>query len=158
MISAIYESPIGPLTLASNGAALTQLEFEHPRHPLPEQPRGEDDVLRATRRQLDLYFAGKLKAFDLPLAPKGTPFQQKVWAALLTIPYGATRSYAQQAVAIGQPTATRAVGLANGRNPIAVIVPCHRVIGANGALTGFGGGIERKQTLLDLVQGQELIR
>jgi methylated-DNA-[protein]-cysteine S-methyltransferase len=158
MISAIYESPIGPLTLASNGAALTQLEFEHPRPPLPEQPRGEDDVLRATRHQLDLYFAGKLKAFDLPLAPKGTPFQQKVWAALLTIPYGATRSYAQQAVAIGQPTATRAVGLANGRNPIAVIVPCHRVIGANGALTGFGGGIERKQTLLDLEQGQVLIR
>jgi methylated-DNA-[protein]-cysteine S-methyltransferase len=114
--------------------------------------------LDTVRKQLDAYFAGKLRAFDVALAPKGTPFQQKVWAALLTIPYGATRSYGQQAAAVGNPAASRAVGLANGRNPISVIIPCHRVIGANGSLTGYGGGMERKQLLLDLEQGQALIR
>lgn len=158
MISAVHESPIGPLTLISNGAALTFVEFEKGRYPAPSHPRGEDGIIAAARRQLDLYFMGKLQAFDLPLAAKGTPFQQKVWAALRAIPYGATRSYAQQAAAIGQPKAMRAVGLANGRNPIPIIVPCHRVIGANGSLTGFGGGIERKRALLELEQGQALFR
>lgn len=158
MISAIHDSPVGKLTLTSDGAAITAIEFESPRHALPAQPRGDDKIIAAARRQLDQYFAGKRREFDLPLAPKGTPFQQQAWAALLTIPYGVTRSYGQQASAIGKPAAVRAVGLANGRNPIAIVIPCHRVIGANGSLTGYGGGVERKKLLLDLEQGQSLIR
>lgn len=158
MISCIHDSPIGPLTLHSSGAALTGLEFDQPRYPLPPSPAGEDAVLALARRELDAYFAGKLKAFSVPLAPKGTPFQLKVWMALRAIPYGATRSYGQQAAAIGQPKAVRAVGLANGKNPISIIVPCHRVIGASGSLTGFGGGLARKQALLDLEQGRSQVR
>jgi methylated-DNA-[protein]-cysteine S-methyltransferase len=158
MISAIHDSPVGPLTLMSNGKALTRCEFENPRYPFEAAPRGEDAVIAKARKQLDAYFAGKLRAFDLPLAPQGTAFQQKVWAALLKIPYGATRSYGQQATAIGSPKAMRAVGLANGRNPIAIIIPCHRVIGANGSLTGYGGGMARKQLLLDLEQGAPQLR
>lgn len=157
MISCIHDSPVGPLTLHSDGAALTGLEFDEPRYPLAASPRGEDKVLAQARRELDAYFAGKLRAFNVALAPCGTPFQQKVWAALRAIPYGATRTYGQQALAIGQPKAVRAVGLANGKNPISIIVPCHRVIGASGSLTGFGGGLPRKQTLLDLEQGASLI-
>lgn len=99
--------------------------------------------------QLGEYFAGHRVDFDLPLVPAGTPFQQKVWMALRDIPYGRTMSYGEIALELGQPTASRAVGLANGRNPLAVIVPCHRVIGSNGSLTGFGGGLERKRWLLD---------
>jgi len=157
-VSTVYESPVGPLTLISNGAALTDLQFEDPRYAYTPAPAGNDKLLDAARRQLDSYFAGKLRAFDLPLAPKGTPFQQRVWQALLTIPYGFTRSYGQQAAAIGSPQASRAVGLANGRNPISIIIPCHRVIGANGSLTGYGGGMGRKKSLLDLEQGEPLIR
>jgi len=154
MKSAIHESPVGPLTLVSDGAALKRLDFANPRYPAPVPPRGEDAVLRAARRQLDAYFDNRLKAFDVTLAAEGTPFQRKVWAALMHIGYGETCSYGQLAAAIGSPAASRAVGLANGRNPIAIIVPCHRVIGANGALTGYGGGMERKQLLLDLEQGR----
>lgn len=157
-ISTVYDSPCGPLTLISNGAALTDLQFENPRYPYTPAPLGSDAILDKARRQLDQYFAGKLRVFELPLAPKGTPFQQRVWQALLAIPYGATRSYGQQAVAIGSPQASRAVGLANGRNPISIIIPCHRVIGSKGALTGYGGGMERKQLLLDLERGQRLFR
>lgn len=157
-ISTVYESPCGPLTLISNGAALTDLQFESPRYAYAPAPAGDDSILDAARRQLDQYFAGKLRAFDLPLAPKGTEFQQRVWQALLAIPYGVTRSYGQQAAAIGSPQASRAVGLANGRNPISIVVPCHRVIGANGSLTGYGGGMARKQLLLELEQGGPLIR
>lgn len=157
-ISTVYESPCGPLTLISNGAALTDLQFENPRYTYAPAPAGSDSILDQARRQLDQYFAGKLRVFDLPLAPQGTPFQQRVWQALLTIPYGMTRSYGQQAAAIGSPQASRAVGLANGRNPISIIVPCHRVIGANGSLTGYGGGMARKQLLLELEQGEPLIR
>lgn len=157
-ISTVYDSPCGPLTLISNGAALTDLQFENPRYPYTPAPPGSDAILDKARRQLDQYFAGKLRVFELPLAPKGTPFQQRVWQALLAIPYGATRSYGQQAVAIGSPQASRAVGLANGRNPISIIIPCHRVIGSKGALTGYGGGMERKQLLLDLERGQRLFR
>ncbi len=153
MISAIHDSPVGPLTLVSNGVALTHCAFENPRYPVADAPRGDDVVIADARRQLDAYFAGKLRAFDLPLAPHGTEFQKRVWAALLKIPYGATRSYAQQAAAIGAPKAVRAVGLANGRNPLAIVIPCHRVIGANGSLTGYGGGMARKRLLLDLEQG-----
>jgi methylated-DNA-[protein]-cysteine S-methyltransferase len=154
----IYESPIGPLTLASDGQALTGLAFETQTHPcraLDGADLGRDRVLDAARRQLDLYFAGKLKAFDLALNPQGTPFQLRVWSALRAIPFGKTASYADIANQVGSPKAVRAVGGANGRNPIAVIVPCHRVIGANGSLTGFGGGMERKQFLLALEKGQK---
>ena len=158
MISALHDSPVGKLTLVSNGRALTHLEFEEPRYPAPRHPRGDDKVIAKARRELDVYFAGRLRAFTVALAPQGTPFQQRVWEALLKIPYGATRSYGQQAAAIGAPNAVRAVGLANGRNPIAVIIPCHRVIGANGSLTGYGGGMARKQHLLDLEQGEALFR
>jgi methylated-DNA-[protein]-cysteine S-methyltransferase len=158
MISTVHDSPVGPLTLASDGAALTQLEFEDPRHPLPAHPRGDDRVLGRARRELDAYFAGKLRAFSVPVAPKGTPFQQRVWAELLKIPYGVTRSYGALAAALGKPNASRAVGLANGRNPVAIIVPCHRVIGADGSLTGYGGGMPRKKFLLELEQGEPLIR
>ncbi len=158
MKSIVHDSPVGPLTLHSDGVALTGLEFDDPKYPLEPSPRGEDGVLNAARRQLDRYFTDKLRVFDLPLAPLGTPFQQRVWAALLEIPYGVTRSYGALAAAIGAPKASRAVGLANGRNPISIIVPCHRVIGANGSLTGYGGGMERKRQLLDLEQGEPLIR
>jgi methylated-DNA-[protein]-cysteine S-methyltransferase len=158
MISTVLDSPVGSLTLISNGAALTDVQFENPRYAYTPAPAGNDAILDAARRQLDQYFAGKLRAFDLPLAPQGTAFQQRVWQALLAIPYGMTRSYGQQAAAIGSPQASRAVGLANGRNPISIIIPCHRVIGANGSLTGYGGGMERKQLLLELEQGGRLIR
>lgn len=158
MISAVHDSPVGPLTLMSDGNALTHCEFENPRYPFEEAPRGDDKVITKARRQLDEYFAAKLRAFDLPLAPQGTPFQRRVWEALLKIPYGVTRSYGQQAAAIGSPKAVRAVGFANGRNPIAIIIPCHRVIGANGSLTGYGGGMPRKRLLLDLEQGGMLVR
>ena len=152
MISMVYSSPIGPLTLQSNGAALTSLKFANPKYPLAESPRGDDAVLERARCELDDYFAGTLTKFTVPTAAHGTPFQQRVWAALRKIPYGATRTYGEQAAAIGSPNASRAVGLANGRNPIAIMVPCHRVIGSNGSLTGFGGGLHRKKFLLDLEQ------
>jgi methylated-DNA-[protein]-cysteine S-methyltransferase len=158
VISTLYDSPVGPLTLVSDGAALVALEFDNVNRPVLQAPRGEDEVLAAARRQLDAYFAGRLRSFDLPLAPKGTAFQQRVWKALTRIPYGATRSYGALASAIGAPGASRAVGLANGRNPIAIVIPCHRVIGADGSLTGFGGGVERKRFLLELEQGEPLIR
>jgi methylated-DNA-[protein]-cysteine S-methyltransferase len=158
MISAIYDSPVGPLTLASNGVALTQIEFENPRYVLAAYPRGADKVLDKARRELDAYFAGRLKNFTLAVAPEGTQFQKKAWAALQKIPYGQTRTYGQQAKVIGNSSASRAVGAANGRNPVAIVIPCHRVIGTNGNLTGFGGGMERKQFLLDLEQGELLIR
>jgi methylated-DNA-[protein]-cysteine S-methyltransferase len=114
-----------------------------------------DTVLTKAARQLDAYFGGRLKIFDLPLAAAGTSFQRRVWDALCDIPFGETRSYGQLAKAIGKPSAMRAVGAANGSNPIAIVVPCHRVIGADGSLTGFGGGLERKKFLLSLEQGQE---
>ncbi len=158
MISAQHDSPVGKLTLISNGQALTHCAFDNSHHATITAPPSDDWVLNAARYQLDAYFAGKLQAFELPLAPRGTEFQQSVWAALLQIPYGATRSYAQQAVAIGSPKAVRAVGLANGRNPIAIIIPCHRVIGADGSLTGYGGGMARKRLLLDLEQGRAPVR
>jgi len=153
----IYNSTVGPLSLASNGKALTGLAFETQTHPcraLDGAEDGDDAILKEARKQLAAYFKGDLKTFDLPLAPQGTDFQTKVWTALRTIPFGKTASYGDIANKIGAPQAMRAVGAANGRNPIAIIVPCHRVIGANGSLTGFGGGMERKQFLLALEQGQ----
>jgi methylated-DNA-[protein]-cysteine S-methyltransferase len=150
-----HGSPVGPLTVVSDGDCLVGLHFARWAPP-PTALRRSDDVLLKTTRQLDAYFAGQLKSFDIPLKPAGTPFQLRVWSALRDIPFGETRSYGQLASAIGDPAALRAVGAANGRNPIAIVVPCHRVIGADGSLTGFGGGIERKKFLLRLEQGREL--
>ena len=158
MISCVYASPVGNLTLVSNGEALVELNFENGRYAKPPQPAGADKVLKQARRELGEYFAGKRKTFNVPVAPEGTEFQRQAWAALQKIPYGATRSYAQQAAVIGRPKAVRAVGAANGRNPVAIVIPCHRVIGANGGLTGFGGGMACKQQLLDLEQGEALFR
>ena len=151
----IHQCPVGPLALVSDGVHLTGVHF--PGWTQPEHGRSARDVvLDSARRQLDAYFSGRSTVFDLPLGLEGTPFQLGVWSALLKIPYGETRSYAQLAADLGNPSATRAVGTANGRNPIAIVVPCHRVIGANGSLTGFGGGLERKRFLLRLEQGREL--
>lgn len=144
-------SPIGRLLLTSDGAALTGLYMETSRKAQPTGDWVEDAAaapLTAALRQLDEYFAGTRRAFDLPLRLEGTEFQQRVWRELTVIPYGETWSYGQLAQRIGKPSASRAVGLANGRNPISILVPCHRVIGADGSLTGYGGGLERKQWLL----------
>lgn len=144
-------SPVGELTLSAIGGRLTGVLFEDNRYPPDREGWRRDDAdpaLLAARAQLEEYFAGTRKDFQLALNSKGTEFQQKVWAALLEIPFGETRSYGEQARLIGDHKAVRAVGLANGKNPIPIIVPCHRVIGADGSMTGFGGGIERKKWLL----------
>lgn len=145
------DSPIGPLTLAGRGPVLTNLRMIDQTYE-PSRADWSPDLHAFDRAvdQLHAYFAGELTAFDLDLDLQGTAFQRRVWQALLTIPYGETRSYGEIAEQIGAPGAARAVGLANGHNPIAIVVPCHRVIGANGSLTGFGGGLGRKRTLLDL--------
>ncbi|OMC12188.1 methylated-DNA--[protein]-cysteine S-methyltransferase [Mycobacterium sp. SP-6446] len=145
------DSPIGPLTLAGHGSALTNLRmvdqtYEPKRTDWSADPEAFTDAVD----QLGAYFAGELTDFDLELDLRGSEFQQRVWKALLTIPYGETRSYGEIAQQIGAPGAARAVGLANGHNPIAIVVPCHRVIGTSGALTGYGGGLDRKRTLLEL--------
>jgi methylated-DNA-[protein]-cysteine S-methyltransferase len=148
---AIVSSPVGPLRLVVDGAgALTHLLFasEEEVARAPSEPSGASG-LGEVERQLRAYFAGEREDFDVPLRPAGTPFQLAVWEALRAIPYAETRSYAQQAAAIGRPRAVRAVGAANGRNPISIIVPCHRVVGADGGLTGYGGGIAQKRWLLD---------
>lgn len=146
-------SPVGPLRVAASDAGLHGIEFPNNKHPvkrLEMWERGDHPLLREAQAQLDAYFAGRLKAFDLPLAPHGTAFQRQVWLALAQIPFGQTWSYAQLAQRVGRPGASRAVGAANGRNPLPIVLPCHRVIGANGALTGFGGGLPTKQYLLEL--------
>jgi methylated-DNA-[protein]-cysteine S-methyltransferase len=145
------DSPIGLLTLAGEGSILTNLRMvDQTYEPDRSDWVRDDTAFPDVVEQLEGYFSGELREFDLDLKMDGTPFQQKVWNALRTIPYGETRTYGDIARQIGSPTAFRAVGLANGHNPIAVIVPCHRVIGANGSLTGFGGGLERKSKLLEL--------
>ncbi|MGH8077557.1 MAG: methylated-DNA--[protein]-cysteine S-methyltransferase [Lysobacter sp.] len=147
------DSPVGPLQLAADDKGLLLIEFDSPRHPATrgnDWREGSNDVLVQTRAQLDEYFNGNRREFDLPLSPRGTPFQRDVWRALQRIPYGATISYAELARWIGKPSAMRAVGAANGRNPLPIVVPCHRVIGADGSLTGFGGGLPTKQFLLAL--------
>lgn len=143
-------SPIGRLRLVGDEHALFSVTMQDQRHAAaPDNDWLHDDAPFAeTRRQLAAYFAGQRTTFDLPLAPSGTPFQETVWAALQAIPFGRTENYGELARRIGSPKAARAVGLANGRNPIPIIVPCHRVIGADGSLTGYGGGIERKCWLL----------
>jgi methylated-DNA-[protein]-cysteine S-methyltransferase len=147
------DSPVEPLLLAADDNGLYLIEFHSPRHPmarLEKWTEGKNSILDMTRAQLDEYFSGTRKQFDLPLAPQGTPFQTEVWHTLATIPYGETISYAQLAQRVGKPTAMRAVGAANGRNPLPIVLPCHRVIGADGSLTGFGGGLPTKQFLLEL--------
>jgi methylated-DNA-[protein]-cysteine S-methyltransferase len=143
-------SPIGTLTLVSNGTALTRLSIADADAAADTHvPSEADPVLAAAREQLDAYFDMRLTQFDLPLEPRGTDFQQRVWESLRVIPFGETISYAELARRVGNPKAVRAVGAANGRNPLMIIVPCHRVIGADGSLTGFGGGIDRKRWLLE---------
>ncbi|MFI6514478.1 methylated-DNA--[protein]-cysteine S-methyltransferase [Spirillospora sp. NPDC050679] len=149
----VIDSPFGPLTLVATDGALSGLYMELQRHRPAEETFGERvpsaPVFEPVAEQLGAYFEGGLTAFELPLALRGTPFQQRVWAALQDIPYGETITYGQLAEEIGRPSASRAVGLANGRNPISVIVPCHRVVGSTGGLTGYGGGLDRKRYLLD---------
>ncbi|BBY31096.1 methylated-DNA--[protein]-cysteine S-methyltransferase [Mycolicibacterium sediminis] len=145
------DSPVGPLTLAGSNGRLRHLRMVDQTHePSREGWVSDDDAFADVVSQLEEYFAGRLVDFDVALDLPGTEFQQKVWSALLTIPLGDTRTYGQIADQIGSPGAFRAVGLANGRNPVGIIVPCHRVIGANGGLTGYGGGIEKKRHLLDM--------
>jgi methylated-DNA-[protein]-cysteine S-methyltransferase len=150
-----FASPIGELLAVGRGGALQRLSMPGAAHPpvLPGGRRRDDAAFAELRTQLDEYFAGQRRTFALELAPEGTPFQRRVWDALLEIPYGETESYGELALRIGAPGAARAVGAANGENPIAVIIPCHRVIGASGRLTGYGGGLERKQRLLELEAG-----
>lgn len=152
----VVDSPCGPLTLVADDGVLAGLYMTQQRHRPGEETFGVPDhsAFGAVTEQLSAYFAGDLTTFDLPLALHGTPFQQRVWAALRDIPYGQTRSYGELADAVGSPGASRAVGLANGRNPVGVIVPCHRVVGSTGSLTGYGGGLDRKRYLLDFERGQ----
>lgn len=145
-------TPVGPLLLSTESGRLTGLRFGVPDAVAGERD-DDDPVLAAAREQLAGYFAGERHGFDLPVAPRGTTFQLQVWQALQRVPYGTTVSYRELARRVGHPRASRAVGLANGRNPIALVVPCHRVIGADGSLTGFGGGLAAKRTLLDLEAG-----
>ena len=149
-------SPIAKLTLVSNGTAITAVHMECGVFARPENAKKSHALLIETRRQLEEYFAGKRREFDLPMAAAGTDFQRAVWAALYEIPFAETRSYVEIARAIKKPKASRAVGMANGRNPISIIVPCHRVIGASGKLVGYGGGLERKQWLLEHEQAVAL--
>ena len=146
------DTPIGVLTLAADATGLRRIDFPPPRPPPAGQAwiEGSNDVLLETRRQLEQYFAGARRAFELPLSPQGTGFQREVWSALARIPYGGTWSYRDLARCVGRPSAMRAVGAANGRNPLPIVLPCHRVIGASGALTGFAGGLPTKAFLLRL--------
>ena len=158
LLSKTIPSPVGALTLVANTDALVAVLWEHDdlqRVPLAASTHSSDHpVLLLAESQLGEYFAGRRTRFALPLAPSGTPFQQTVWAALLDLPYGTTLSYGHLAAAIAKPSAARAVGAANGRNPISIIVPCHRVVGADGSLTGFAGGLAAKRYLLDLECGE----
>lgn len=144
MSTRAIKTPIGPLTLQADEAAVTAIRFG------AGGAQDTSPLLDAAEAQLREYFAGARRTFDLPLAPHGTAFQQRVWAALRAIPYGETRTYGELAAAIGSPNASRAVGMANHRNPISIVIPCHRVIGANGTLTGYAGGLEVKRKLLAL--------
>ncbi|HUZ55390.1 MAG TPA: methylated-DNA--[protein]-cysteine S-methyltransferase [Streptosporangiaceae bacterium] len=163
---AVIDSPIGPLTLIAQDGRLAGVNMEVTRYEPDAAALGAavrceaDPVLAAAAGQLRAYFSGELTSFDLPLTLEGTGFQRTVWEGLQAIPYGETISYGELARRIGQPSASRAVGLANGRNPVAIVIPCHRVIGADGSLTGYGGGMDRKRFLLGLeqrVSGQTLI-
>ena len=148
-----HDSPVGPLLLAADDAALRIIEFPSPRHAVARDASwtsSNNAILSEARTQLDDYFAKRRRSFDLPLGPRGTHFQCMVWHALAEIPYGATISYTQLAARVGKASATRAVGAANGRNPLPIVLPCHRVVGSDGSLTGFGGGLPTKRYLLEL--------
>ncbi|MEV2215473.1 methylated-DNA--[protein]-cysteine S-methyltransferase [Streptomyces sp. NPDC050997] len=154
----VIDSPYGPLTLVADDGVLCGLYMTDQRHRPAEETFGAraQTPFAAAEEELEAYFAGELKEFTLELGLHGTPFQRSVWSHLRKIPYGETRTYGELADALGNPTASRAVGLANGRNPVGIIVPCHRVVGANGGLTGYGGGLDRKQRLLDFESGTAL--
>jgi methylated-DNA-[protein]-cysteine S-methyltransferase len=148
-------TPIGRLLLTGDEAGLRGISFQSGIHTAAVESEWErsEEPFQEAIAQLDAYFAGRLRRFDLALAPRGTPFQRDVWSALTRIPYGETVSYSELASRIGRPAATRAVGAANGRNPLPIVIPCHRVIGADGSLTGFGGGLPIKRRLLELEAG-----
>ncbi|GGQ91884.1 methylated-DNA--[protein]-cysteine S-methyltransferase [Streptomyces pilosus] len=154
----VIDSPYGPLTLVADDGVLCGLYMTDQRHRPAEETFGvaDDAGFAEAEEQLAAYFAGELRAFTVALRLRGTPFQRQVWEQLARIPYGETRTYGQLADALGNPKASRAVGLANGRNPVGIIVPCHRVVGASGGLTGYGGGLERKRRLLDFERGTAL--
>ncbi len=147
----VFETPIGPLTVAANDAGVRHILFPTNKYDAPDRERWKRDAsaLREAREQLLAYFHGERKRFELPLNPVGTPFQVQVWKTLAQIPFGATWSYGELAARIGAPKAMRAVGAANGRNPLPIVLPCHRVIGSDGSLTGFGGGLPLKRFLLE---------
>ena len=147
------DSPIGPLTLVGADGALAGLYMAEQRYAPESYGERDDGAFPDAVAQLTEYFAGTRTAFDLELAPRGTPFQQRVWAALREVPYGETTTYGELAASIGRPAASRAVGHANGHNPISIVVPCHRVVGSSGSLTGYGGGLPRKRFLLALEAG-----
>ncbi|MDO5678411.1 MAG: methylated-DNA--[protein]-cysteine S-methyltransferase [Propionibacteriaceae bacterium] len=151
----IMDSPIGPLTIVERDGGLAAVYMAEHAHAPGVEALGErvDDALPEATRQLAEYFAGERTEFDLALNPAGTEFQRQVWAALSEIPYGETRTYGQLAAELGRPSASRAVGMANGRNPISIVVPCHRVVGSSGKMTGYAGGVARKEFLLALERG-----
>ncbi len=154
----LHPSPLGDILLACTKAGITQIIFQEGATAMTPEPEWAYDptAFKDVATQLDAYFAGELTDFDLPLAPEGTPFQLTVWQALQTIPYGETISYGELAQEIGRPTASRAVGAANGRNPLPIVIPCHRVIGQDGSLTGYGGGLRFKKALLSLEKNGRL--
>jgi methylated-DNA-[protein]-cysteine S-methyltransferase len=154
----LVRSPLGNVIVASDREGLRKVDFEQGRYgrvPIPEDWENDPSfpLLRRAAEALTLYFEGKLRRFSLPLAPVGTPFQERVWKELLRIPYGKTLSYTELARRVGRPEAIRAAGSANARNPISIVIPCHRVVGKNGCLTGYGGGLEKKRALLALEGG-----
>ena len=153
------ESPIGPLMLVADNTGLRRIGFVNERNPVRSDPQWRESVERLGEavRQLRAYFAGELQAFDLPLAPQGTPFQLAVWSELQKIPYGSTCSYIDIARSLGKPGAARAVGMANHENPIAIVIPCHRVVGSDGSLTGYAGGLHIKQQLLGIEKQTQLL-
>ena len=154
----VIDSPYGPLTLVATDGTLSGLYMTDQRHRPAQETFGvrDDRPFGAAVDQLEAYFKGELKEFTVELHLDGTPFQRSVWQQLVRIPYGETRTYGELADALGNPGASRAVGLANGKNPIGIVVPCHRVVGSDGSLTGYGGGLERKQRLLDFERGAAL--
>ena len=149
----IYKSAFGSILIESDGSAITAIKMEKNKEPTGKKTA--DAITDKAAGQLEEYFAGKRERFDVPLRPRGTDFQNAVWKALCEIPYGETRSYKQIAQMVNKPTACRAVGMANNKNPIWIMIPCHRVIGSDGSLTGYGGGLEMKQRLLELEKGKK---
>lgn len=146
----VRETSIGPIAIGVDDTHVTHLHLPRSTAELTGFDEGETDLAREAFRQLELYLDGKLRVFDLPLRPEGTPFMKRVWEKLLEVPYGTTTSYKALAAVSGNPKAVRAVGMANARNPIAIFIPCHRVIGASGKLVGYGGGLDLKTRLIEL--------